>query len=106
MMMIVRKYITSDSFEDTRARYSEFPKISFDYEVAEKVQSVAVVPFNGEWKGLDTWNTLTDELRTSVIGNAVMARIVRIRMLSTNSKILFMWMVLRMLLSLLARMAL
>lgn len=52
MMSIVRKYMTSDSFEDTRARYSEFPKISFDYEVAEKAESVAVVPFNGEWKDL------------------------------------------------------
>ena len=74
MMNIVRKYITSDSFEDTRARYSEFPKISFDYEVAEKAQSVAVVPFNGQWKDLGTWNTLTDELKKPVLGNAVMGR--------------------------------
>lgn len=72
MMNIVRRYITSDTFENTRARYNEFPKISFDYEVAEKAQSVAVVPFNGEWKDLGTWNTLTEELGTSVIGNAVM----------------------------------
>lgn len=72
IMNIVRKYMTSESFEDTRARYSEFPKISFDYEVAEKAESVAVVPFNGEWKDLGTWNTLTDELHKSVIGNAVM----------------------------------
>ena len=72
MMSIVRKYMTSDSFEDTRARYSEFPKVSFDYEVAEKAESVAVVPFNGEWKDLGTWNTLTDELHKPVIGNAVM----------------------------------
>lgn len=72
MMNIVRKYITSDSFEDTRARYSELPKISFDYEVAEKAQSVAVVPFKGQWKDLGTWNTLTDELKKSVLGNAVM----------------------------------
>lgn len=72
MMNIVRKYMTSDSFEDTRARYSEFSKISFDYEVAEKAESVAVVPFNGEWKDLGTWNTLTDELHKPVIGNAVM----------------------------------
>ena len=72
MMNIVRKYMTSDSFEDTRARYSEFPKISFDYEVAEKAESVAVVPFNGEWKDLGTWNTLTDEIHKPVIGNAVM----------------------------------
>jgi len=72
MMNIVRKYITSESFEDTRARYSEFPKISFDYEVAEKAQSVAVVPFTGQWKDLGTWNTLTDELRQHTIGNAVL----------------------------------
>lgn len=72
MMNIARKYITSDSFEDTRARYSEFPKISFDYEVAEKAQSVAVVPYAGEWKDLGTWNTLTDELRQHTIGNAVL----------------------------------
>lgn len=72
MMDIVRKYITSDSFTDTRKRYCEFPKISFDYEVAEKAESVAVVPFNGQWKDLGTWNTLTDELRKPVLGNAVM----------------------------------
>lgn len=72
MMNIVRKYITSASFEDTRSRYSEFPKISFDYEVAEKAHSVAVVPFTGQWKDLGTWNTLTDELRQHTIGNAVL----------------------------------
>ena len=72
MMNIVRKYMVSASFEDTRARYGEFPKISFDYEVAEKAQSVAVVPFKGEWKDLGTWNTLTDELKKPVLGNAVM----------------------------------
>ena len=72
IMNIVRRYISSDSFADTRARYNEFPKISFDYEVAERAQSVAVVPFNGQWKDLGTWNTLTDELKTHIIGNAVM----------------------------------
>lgn len=72
MMNIVKKYISADSFEETRNRYLEFPKISFDYEVAEKAQSVAVVPYTGEWKDLGTWNTLTDELHKPIIGNAVM----------------------------------
>lgn len=72
MMNIVRKYIQSESFEDTRNRYSEFPKISFDYEVAEKAQSVVVVPYLGEWKDLGTWNTLTDELKQHTIGNAIL----------------------------------
>ncbi len=72
MMNIVRKYIQSDSFEDTRARYGEFPKISFDYEVAEKAQSTAVVPFSGEWKDLGTWNSLADEIKQNVMGNATL----------------------------------
>ncbi len=72
MMQIVRKYMQSDSFEDTYARYGEFPKISFDYEVAEKAQSVAVVPFTGKWKDLGTWNTLTEELGRHTIGNVLM----------------------------------
>ncbi len=72
MMNIVRRYIVPDSFDAVRVRYTEFPKISFDYEVAEKASSVAVVPFTGKWKDLGTWNTLADELRSPVLGNAVM----------------------------------
>jgi len=72
MMNIVNKYIQSDSFEEVRNRYSDFPKISFDYEVVEKAESIAFVPFNGKWKDLGTWNTLTDELNKVIIGNAVM----------------------------------
>lgn len=72
MMSIVRKYVVAETFEETRSRYCEFPKISFDYEVAEKALSVAVVPYVGKWKDLGTWNTLTDELHQHVIGNAIL----------------------------------
>jgi mannose-1-phosphate guanylyltransferase len=69
---IVEKYVAADSFAEVRSRYTEFPKISFDYEVAEKAQSVAVLPYAGEWKDLGTWNTLTDELHDHAIGNVIM----------------------------------
>ena len=72
MMEIAQRYVKADSFEEMRSRYSEFPKISFDYEVAEKADSVAVLPSSGQWKDLGTWNTLTDELHHHIIGNAVM----------------------------------
>lgn len=71
MLDIVDKYIQSEDFEYIRSNYVKFPKISFDYEVVEKAKSVAVVPFRGMWKDLGTWNTLTEELRKPVIGNAV-----------------------------------
>ena len=73
MMNIVKKYIIADSFAEVRSRYSEFPKISFDYEVAEKATSVAVVPYSGKWKDLGTWNALSEELpNKSTIGNVIL----------------------------------
>lgn len=71
MMDIVDKYIQSDSFSDLRNRYTEFPKISFDYEVVEKASSVAVVPYNGQWKDLGTWNALVEELPQCTMGNVI-----------------------------------
>ena len=72
MVDILEKYIKADSFAELRNRYGELPKISFDYEVAEKAESVAVVPFNGKWKDLGTWNSLTEELSSTAIGNALL----------------------------------
>ena len=72
MMNIVNQYIQTDTFQETQKRYTEFPKISFDYEVAEKAESVAVVPFSGEWKDLGTWNALCEELPSTHIGNVMM----------------------------------
>lgn len=72
MIDIVKSYLAYDTFEEVRLRYEELPKISFDYEVVEKAKSVAVVPYDGEWKDLGTWNALTDELKERCIGNVVM----------------------------------
>jgi len=72
MTDIAERYVRAESFDKVRARYGEFPKISFDYEVAEKAASVAVVPFSGEWKDLGTWNTLTEQLPERIEGRAIM----------------------------------
>ena len=72
MMNIVDQYIKADTFQETHKRYTEFPKISFDYEVAENAESVAVVSFAGEWKDLGTWNALCEELPSTHIGNVMM----------------------------------
>jgi len=74
MMNIARKYLLASSFDEVSSRYEEFPKISFDYEVAEKAQSVAVVPYTGAWKDLGTWNTLSEELPRNDIGKVVLGK--------------------------------
>lgn len=66
---IADRYVSAPTFLEIRNRYEEFPKISFDYEVAEKVKNIGMVPFEGQWKDLGTWNTLTDELQEAAYGN-------------------------------------
>jgi mannose-1-phosphate guanylyltransferase len=72
MMDILSQYLSVDNFAELRGRYTELPKISFDYEVVEKAVSVAVVPFTGMWRDLGTWNALVEELPRSTIGNVIL----------------------------------
>jgi mannose-6-phosphate isomerase mannose-1-phosphate guanylyl transferase len=68
---IYERYLNTESFADFRDRYSELPKTSFDYEVAEKAKSVGVVYFSGEWKDLGTWDALSKELPDNRLGNVI-----------------------------------
>lgn len=65
---ILSQYGSYTSYEDLQSRYAELPKNSFDYEVVETAESVAVIPYAGSWKDLGTWNTLTEEMGESVSG--------------------------------------
>lgn len=65
-------YLQAATFGEARDRYGELPKISFDYEVAEKAESVAVIPFNGLWKDLGTWDALSEVIGDKAIGNVLM----------------------------------
>ena len=69
---IVKLYMQAGTFREGRDHYGELPKISFDCEVAEKAKSVAVVPFNGVWKDLGTWNVLTEVLGNKTIGQVLL----------------------------------
>lgn len=56
------------NYDDLYAKYDSLPKISFDYAVVEKEEKIQVQRFNGEWKDLGTWNTLTEAMEESVVG--------------------------------------
>ncbi|PEN03977.1 mannose-1-phosphate guanylyltransferase [Bacillus wiedmannii] len=53
-------------------QYANLPKISFDYEVVEKTENIVALPYNGSWKDLGTWNTLTEEMGTNILGKGNM----------------------------------
>ncbi len=61
-------------YKDIYLKYSTFDKRSFDYAVLEKEKDVYVVRFNGEWKDLGTWNTFTEAVHETSIGNATLGR--------------------------------
>lgn len=72
MAEAVKGYLNADSYAEFRNKYSTLPKGSFDYEFVRNAKNVAMIPFDGDWKDLGTWNTLTEELPSNVIGNAVL----------------------------------
>lgn len=60
-------------YEKLLMGYDTLPKISFDYEVVEKANHIVALPYDGYWKDLGTWNTLTEEMSTSQIGKGIMS---------------------------------
>ena len=59
-------------YYDLYAKYETLPKISFDYAVVEQEKNIKVKRFNGSWKDLGTWNTLTEAMEEQAIGQAIM----------------------------------
>lgn len=59
-------------YYDLFNKYDKLPKISFDYAVVEHEPDIAVLRFNGEWKDLGTWNTLTESMEDNIVGDAVL----------------------------------
>ncbi len=73
LMNIVQSNIVCNSYEDILYRYRDLDKISFDYAVVEKARSVAVAAYEGEWRDLGTWNTLTEVMNEEPIGDAIVS---------------------------------
>lgn len=68
---IVRQYITFSSYEEVEAQYARLPKTSFDYEVTEKENKIVMAMYDGYWKDLGTWNTLTEVMESTSVGKVI-----------------------------------
>jgi len=55
-------------------KYASLPKISFDYEVVEKAREIVALRYEGEWKDLGTWNTLTEQIASQISGNGIISK--------------------------------
>ncbi|TSB48482.1 sugar phosphate nucleotidyltransferase [Alkalicoccobacillus porphyridii] len=54
-------------------QYSSLKKESFDYAVLEKAKDIAVISYDGYWKDLGTWNTLTEEMPAALTGKGIIS---------------------------------
>lgn len=68
----VQKMLPFIDYDDLFSKYDELPRISFDYAVVEQEKKVKAVRFNGQWKDLGTWNTLTEAMDGPYFGDAIL----------------------------------
>ncbi len=57
-------------YADLFSKYGTLEKISFDYAVVEHEKDISVMRFDGEWKDIGTWNTLTEAMQENAVGKA------------------------------------
>ncbi len=48
--------------------YNQLPNISFDYEVAEQSNRSIVIPYDGVWKDIGSWETFSEQMDAPIIG--------------------------------------
>jgi mannose-1-phosphate guanylyltransferase len=60
-------------YDELLKQYAKLPKISFDYKVVEKANRIVAAPYDGEWRDLGTWNTLTEEMSQKVLGRGIVS---------------------------------
>lgn len=59
-------------YQDLYDHYGQQQSISFDYAVAEREKRIRVLRYQGQWKDLGSWNTLTEGMAARSIGKVTM----------------------------------
>ncbi|MDR2832537.1 MAG: mannose-1-phosphate guanylyltransferase [Streptococcaceae bacterium] len=68
MLDLLKEMNITTDFNKLQQNYDLLPKDSFDYEFSEKQDNIAFLRYDGFWKDLGTWNTLTEEMDTRAVG--------------------------------------
>lgn len=59
-------------YRDLFNKYDGLKKISFDYAVVEKEESIQVLRYSGDWKDVGTWNMMAEVMADKTKGKAVL----------------------------------
>lgn len=64
--------IEFEDYRDLFNKYDTLTKISFDYAVVEKEQSIQVFRYRGDWKDVGTWNMMAEVMADQTKGRAIL----------------------------------
>lgn len=64
--------IDFEDYRDLFNKYDTLPKISFDYAVVEKEQSIQVLRYRGDWKDVGTWNMMAEVMAGQTKGRVML----------------------------------
>jgi mannose-1-phosphate guanylyltransferase len=65
--IIEQKHLPT-GFEKLTSQFQQLSESSFDEEVVERTSNTIVVPYNGSWHDLGSWESLTQQLSSTVMG--------------------------------------
>lgn len=74
ILTIIKDLGLPQNYTELQQYYSLLPKNSFDYEVVEKASEIVAISYDGYWKDLGTWNTLTEEMGSNIIGKGIISK--------------------------------
>lgn len=72
LLKCAHERIEFNDYNDLFNKYEKLEKISFDYAVVEQESNIEVMRFSGIWKDLGTWNTLTEVMDSTIIGEGIL----------------------------------
>ncbi len=67
-----KEILGMSDYQELYANYKNLQKISFDYAVVESEKSLEVLCYEGKWKDIGTWNTLTETINSNIIGEGTL----------------------------------
>ncbi|WP_028551439.1 sugar phosphate nucleotidyltransferase [Paenibacillus sp. UNC451MF] len=73
LLDILKRMKLPDTYEELLLAYSELESRSFDYAVVEREQRITALVYEGPWKDLGTWSSLTEEISEALTGNGLIS---------------------------------
>ena len=71
LLEIAERELSCTTYADLLSRYTDLPRISFDYAVVEKEPSIQVMRYTGEWKDVGSWNMMAEVMPRPAMGEVL-----------------------------------